>query len=126
MAEMQKGTGPDALPQGAATQLNDSAAPPAQQPDLMPQDIPVQYAAAPKIEGASMKGSENLNILTNPADPNFRPAAQPLNRVPKRVARNLPLLQAASKDPEAPRAIKALYRAIITKLEEEQAQAEGG
>ena len=127
MVEMQKGTGPDALPHGAATALNESAAPPAAQPDLSaqpPAEIPVEYATAPRESGApDPSDSENLNLLTMPADPNFKPPRQAPDRVPKRVIRNLPLIMEATKDPAAPRAVTALYRAIIDAVESEQAES---
>jgi hypothetical protein len=57
--------------------------------------------------------SENMQILSAPPDPGFSPnPMRPMGRVPRSVVRNLPVLMAAARDPEAPRAIKAIYKAI--------------
>lgn len=127
MAEYQRGTGPDALPQGEATKLNENAAPPAQGPDLRPgarlqQDIPVEYGDPQPVPTNDPSLSDNMQLLTGPSDPMYKaPPAKP-GRVPKSFARALPLLAVMSKNPDAPPAMKAMYRAGIAALEAENGE----
>ena len=86
-------------------------------------DIPVQFApgeadAIPDTD----EGDETLDALMAAPFEGFRRAAVPNQRpgrLPKYVVRNLPLLMAAARDPEAPPTIRALYRATIRHLEQE-------
>lgn len=127
MAEYTKGTGTTQLPQGAASAANAAVPPPEQGPDMqqgLPQDIPVEYSPPSDVGGVDKRETENSQLLTGPGDPNFRPnpASRGSGRVPAYVVRNLPLMAAAARDPEAPRFIKALYRATVARLEAEQAE----
>ncbi len=123
MAEYRRGQGPNALPQGGASAANAATPPPA---ELENMDIPVQFApgeADPIPDGP--EGDEVLDTLLAAPFEGFRPGATPRERpgrVPKYVVRNLPLLMAAAKDPEAPPTIRALYRATIRHLEQEMRQ----
>jgi len=122
MPEMQRGTGPDALPQGAAQQLNRSAAPAAQQPNMAPDpaDIPVEYANPPKIASNDLRSSENNQLLTAPAEPNFRAApGSEGGKIPRSLVRYLPIMGIAAKDPAAPRSLQAFYEAAVAALDQE-------
>ena len=127
MAEYRRGRGPDALPQGAATQLN-AANPGAEDYSGTPMEpfgaeVPVQFAPdaeEPLPEDRTL--SENMQILTAPPNPQFAPpfmSKRRMGRVPQTVVRSLPLLMAASRDPEAPAALRALYRRTVRDLEDE-------
>jgi hypothetical protein len=103
------------LPQGGATQANEGTPTPAPGPDVSPQEAPVIYAPREEDPVDENDGglSENMQILAAPPDPGFSPnPMRPMGRVPRSVVRNLPILMAASRDPEAPRSIKAIYKAI--------------
>jgi len=125
MAEIQRGEGPDALPFGAATALN-RAQPPMEGTSSLDLggDIPVVYAPdgqddiPDEDEGGS---SENMQVLLGRPHPNYRPAVvtDPPGKVPKKIVRQLPMLMAAARDPEAPIALKAMYRMIVRRLERE-------
>jgi len=68
--------------------------------------------------------TENMEILSAPPEPGYTPdPMRPLGRVPRYVVRNLPSLMMAARDPEAPRSIKALYRAVVAEIEAEQRRA---
>lgn len=122
MPEYQRGSGPNALPQGGASQLNANTPPPAEVPDLTPGDIPVEYGTPLPVEESSMKDSENMNLLTGPHDPAFKPgpADETFNHVPRNVVRQLPIWAVASKDPEAPPGLRVLYKALVARLQAEQ------
>ena len=69
-----------------------------------------------------MVASPNTTITTLrvPVKVN-RPAVvtDPPGKVPKKIVRQLPMLMAAARDPEAPIALKAMYRMIVRRLERE-------
>jgi hypothetical protein len=89
----------------------------------LPQDIPVEYGPPQPVAEASMKESENLNLLTGPSDPSYSPGPQSSPRkVARNIIRNLPMMAVAAKDPEAPPALRALFRALVARAEAEQAQ----
>ena len=122
-AEYRRGTGPNALPQGAATAVNA-----AQPPDLAGTpmepgaDVPVMFAPENDEEELTAGGSENMKILLGPSDPAFQKTMAPRDRpgrVPRYVVRHLPTLSAAAKSPDAPPALRALYNAITRDLEQE-------
>ena len=129
MAEYRRGTGPNALPQGGAAAIN--AAQPAPQ-DILPSttsggglpdgtEIPVEFGQPEDDLDTGL--SENMSILTGPADPAFK--STPIqtrkgpDRVPSHIVANMPILQAAARNPESPIAMTALYRFIARRLERE-------
>lgn len=126
-AEFRRGQGPNALPQGAATALNEA------QPDLdddpaaglLPDDdIPVQFTSG---KGAPIPDddsglSDDLKILLGPPNPNYRPRlarTERPGRVPTYVVRQLPQLIAAAADPAAPPTLIALKNSILRYIEDE-------
>lgn len=116
----QRGAGRQQLEQGGATQAN-AGVPSAQEPP----DIAVEYANPEPIASADLRDSENSQLLSSPADPNFRPSpARGHGKVPRYILRNLPLLAVASKDPEAPVVLRAYYRALVARLEAEQGEVD--
>jgi hypothetical protein len=103
------------LPQGGATQANEATPTPAAGIQVQQPEAPVIYAPREEdpVDDNDAGLSENMEILAAPPDPGFSPnPMRPMGRVPRSVVRNLPVLMAASRDPEAPRAIKAIYKAI--------------
>ena len=116
--------GAEQLPQGAATELN--AQPPMMQPEQMPLPPtpggPVQFAD----DGYDPSGNvsparEDDQILFG--DP---PMARPVRmtnpqqqRVPVSVVRHLPMMRAMLENPNAPASLRAVYRAIVDRLETE-------
>jgi hypothetical protein len=121
LAEYKRGTGPKALPQGAASAANKATPSPAP-----PIDIPVEYAGPADHPQLKPDGQdENMDILTNHPDPNWSPsvlAPTSPQTVPRSVVRNLPTLMAAANDPGAPMSIKALYRSVVFELERQRGQ----
>jgi hypothetical protein len=119
LAEYHKGTGPKQLPQGAATAANRATPDPAQ-----PMDIPVQYATEADHPQLPPDGADdNLDILTAPPHPGYAPNLLPRskpNQIPQSVVRNLPRLQAAAMDPDAPETTKATYKALVWELNRQQ------
>jgi hypothetical protein len=121
LAEYRKGTGPQQLPQGAASAANKATPSPQQ-----PMDIPVQYATEADHPQLPPDGqNDNLDILTADPHPAYTPPL--VNRtgpgvVPTSVVRNLPRLMAAAMDPEAPESLKALYHSIVFELERQRGQ----
>lgn len=113
--------GSQQLPQGGATQANASV--PTPDPGMAMPDLPVIYAPREEdpIDNDDSKLSENMQILAAPPDPNWAPnPMKPMRKVPQYVVRNLPLLMVAARDPEAPRAIKAMYRVAVAALEKQE------
>ena len=127
MAEYRRGTGPDALPQGGASQAN-AATPTASDYDALAlenTDIPVQYAPNrdEQIPNDDSDVHDDLQILLEGPDPEYQPALMQKNRpgrVPSYVVAHLPQLMAAAKDPAAPPTLVALKNSIIRHLEDEQ------
>jgi hypothetical protein len=121
MADYKRGSGPQQLPQGAASKANAATPDPAQQ-----MDIPVQYAGPADHPQLPPDGqNENMDILTAHPNPNYTPPLIPQTQpqvVPASVVRNLPRLMAAARDPDAPETIKALYRSIVFELERQRGQ----
>jgi hypothetical protein len=126
MPEYRRGTGPDALPQGAATRLN------ALTPRMRPEDagyqdntVPVQWARGnePDMDEGDDAGlSENMQVLLSPHDVGYRApvmSKQRPNRVPAYVVRHLPEALAASRMPDAPPALRAMFNSTIRYLENE-------
>jgi len=130
MAEFRRGQGPNALPQGGAAQVNAStpAAEDLAGTPLEPGgDIPVVYARgeADPVSNDDNGLSEEAQVLLAPPNPGFAPSlmsAQGAGRVPRYVVRHLPILMAAARDPEAPVTIRALYNAVVRRLEAEMRQ----
>lgn len=124
MAEYRRGQGPNALPQGAATSLNEA------QPDLDAlalenMDVPVQYGKGDglPIPDDDSGVSDDLSILLAPPNPNYTKRVLPKERqgrVPKYVVRHLPQFRAAATAPDAPPTLRALYNATLRQLEEER------
>lgn len=130
MAEYRQGVGPNRLPQGGAAQVN-AATPPAEDLAGTPLepggDIPVVYARgeADPVGNDDNGLSEEAQVLLAPPNPGFASSLMPsqsANRVPRYVVRNLPILMAAASDPEAPVTIRALYNAVVRRLEAEMRQ----
>ena len=124
MAEYRRGQGPNALPQGGATQVN-RAQPPDRSFTLDAPEIPVQYAPEGDvgIPNVPPGASENKQILLNGPDERFRPKVAPADRagrVPRYVVRHLPELAAAVKDPTSPPALRAIYNSVLRQLELER------
>jgi hypothetical protein len=121
MADYQRGTGPKQLPQGGASAANKATPNPAEQ-----MDIPIQYATEADHPPLPPDGSDdNLDILTAPPHPNYVPNGLPRsrpNQIPQSVVRNLPRLQAAAMDPDAPETTKATYKALVWELSRQQGQ----
>jgi len=128
MAAIRKGQGPNALPQGAATQVN-AATPPAAAFDdellgNMGAEIPVQFAQGEEDDSDLDTGlSENMDILTGEADPGFRPppiADQGTpSRAPTHAVRFLHILTAGARNPLSPVGMTALYKWFVRRLERE-------
>lgn len=119
MADYQRGSGPQQLPQGAASAAN--RATPSSYPEA---NIPVQYAGTGDHPPIPPDGqNDNMDILTAPPHPGYQPPVVPQAtpaQVPQSVVRNLPRLMAAAMDPDAPVSVKALYKAIIFELERQR------
>lgn len=119
MAEYRRGSGPQQLPQGAASAVN--AATPSSYPQV---NIPVQYATPADHPPLPPDGqNDNMDILTAPPHPDYQPplvAPTAPSVVPQSVVRNLPRLMAAARDPNAPQTVTALYKAIVWELERQQ------
>lgn len=134
MADYQRGTGPDALPQGGATAANAAVAAPAPGPQTQPQDpsgqpgarlqqdIPIEYGDPQKVASNDPSLSDNMQLLTGPSDPSFQAKPPQGGRVPAALVRALPLLAVASKSPDAPFALKAQYRAAVAAVERENGE----
>lgn len=112
MAEYKRGQpsiapGSQQLPMGAASAVN------AAQPE--PASFGVTYATPKDEPDIRTSGwSDDMTILTDPPNPMFAAEMNPNPaRVPKSVIRRLPILQAASKDVNAPATVAALFRAVL-------------
>lgn len=106
--------------------MNAAQPPPA---ELQNMDIPVVFAPGEEeqIDNDDSGLDETMQALLSPPIEGYRPPAVPVRRpgkLPRYVVRNLPLLMAAAKDPEAPPTVRALYRATLRHLEQEM--REGG
>ena len=117
MAEYRRGSGPDALPQGAASALNAAAAPPIEAANA---DIPVVFAPGEEdpIPDDDKGLDEDQQVLVEGPYAGFR--AQPKDRagrVPRSVVRHLPQLQAAARDPSAHPTLRAYYVSVVRNLE---------
>ncbi len=123
MAEYRRGSGPNALPQGAATGLNAATPDPEAQMLTENQHIPVQYAPQHDVIPNDNSGlDENQDIMLDHPDPNYQPSLMTQNRpgkVPTYVVRHMPELLAATADPSAPPTLIALKRSIVRHLENE-------
>ena len=126
MADYQAGTGPDRLPHGQATKLNQAQAPAAHGPDMGPpaqlqQDIPVEYGDPQKVPTNDPGMTDNIALLTGPSDPEYKPPADRASgrKVSQAMIRALPLLAVGTKSPDAPRSLLALYRSSIAAVEAE-------
>lgn len=129
MAEYRRGTGPNALPYGGAGDVN-QATPPTEDVAGTPLDagaeVPVQFApgeADDNIPDDDNGLDEDTQVLLDHPNPDYQASMFPKDRagrVPRYVVRHLPELMAAVRDPNAPPALLALYRAIIRQLEAEQ------
>ena len=124
MAEYRQGVGPERLPQGGATQLNANA-PQAAEETFQAEEIPVLFAPGEDdpIPNDDNGLDEDTQILLEGPDPGYQPrliARDRPGRVPRYVVRHLPQLMAAVKDPNAPVTLRALYRALVRQLEDEQ------
>ena len=126
----QQGVGPERLPQGAATALNEGAPPAAEPIDisgtpLEQDDIPVVYAPDrddDDLDSDDTDLDEDTQILAEAPDPNFRPAVvqERPGKLPKYIVRHLPHLMAAARQPDAPPTVRALRNAVIRQLERER------
>lgn len=124
MAEYRQGTGPNRLPQGGASAVNE-ATPGFDELALESPDVPVQYGPGqglPIPDDDSGVG-DDMSILLAPPNPGYTARAVPKERqgkVPKYVVRHLPQFRAAATAPDAPPALRALYNATLRHLEEER------
>lgn len=123
MAEYQRGTGPDALPQGEATALN--AAQPEFTDPAIPDDIPVEFVPAQgtPIPNDDTGLGDDAAILVDHPDPDYTRSVfsnERTGRVPTYVVRHLPTLLAAAADPHAPPTIIGLKNSVIRYLEDER------
>ena len=125
-AAYRKGTGPNALPQGAATSLN--ARQPKEDVSGTPleagADVPVVFS--PGVEEPLDEGmggySENMQMLLDNPDPNYRPPMMPKarpGRMPTGYVRHLPQLAAMARLPNAPPALIGMYNLAVMHLENE-------
>ena len=116
MAEYRQGTGPNRLPQGAATALNAATPPPI---EVENSDIEVQFAPGEEEIPDDLGGlDEDQQVLTEPPFAGFK--AQPKDRegrIPRYVVRHLPQLQAAARDPSAHPTLRAYYMSVVRNLE---------
>lgn len=111
--------GSQQLPQGGASQANALASDPLADPMTNPPVIMAPREEDP-ITDDDLGNDDDLSILAAPPDPGWTPnPMRPMGRVPKYVVRNLPQMMIASRDPEAPRSLKAMYKAIAAAVERE-------
>ena len=120
MAEYTKGQGPNALPQGGASALNEMGA-----LALENTEIPVQFAGgeADDIPDDDQGTADDLQVLLQPPDPNRVRSALPRERpgrIPKYTVRHLAQFRAAATAPDAPPGLRALYNATIRQLDDER------
>ena len=127
MAEYRRGTGPDALPQGGASQANAATPAPSDYGALALEntDVPVQYAPgeADAIPGDDSGLADDKQILLDEPDPGYEKSAVPRERqgrIPKYTVRHLAQFRAAATAPDAPPGLRALYNATIRQLDEER------
>lgn len=125
-AEIRKGQnttpgGADQLPQGEATDLNATLE---QVPELEDPEValPPEYAPEGYDPTAGVTFTDERDNLLF-ADPD---EARPVRfqddrsrKVPTQVVRHLPMLRAMLEDPEAPESLRAIYRAITDRLDQE-------
>lgn len=122
MAEYRRGQGPNALPQGEATRLNEAT------PDelaLESPDIPVIFAPGrdDPVPDDDSDLNEDLQILAAPPDPRYKGSVVPKERpgrIPKYVVRHLAEFRAAATAPDAPPSLRALFNATIRHLDDER------
>ena len=122
MAEYRRGTGPDALPQGAASRINRATPPPGGADfGYQANEVPIQWARGEEPDEPEGKMSENMEVLTSPPDAGYKPPlmSKQARRVPARVVRNLDKLYAAQRHPDAPPLLRAAYRYWLWQLEQE-------
>jgi hypothetical protein len=131
--ELEKGTGPEQLPQGAVGELNAATPPPT---ELAPEGLSVAPGAQEGASGADTAeplpaepadyepmfepGSEDEAFLTSPTS---RPdEAQTVgiptgaSAIPASVIRNLDMLQRAAAEPDADPQLQTLVRLILREL----------
>lgn len=130
----QPGAG-EQLPQGAATQVNESNAAAAQavaqaegqaqqapQGDPMQEIIPsdVEFVSAPQGRTYTPQ-DEDEEILFADATGRSLPSrrASAGDRLPAQIVRYMPMMAELAADPAAPPALKIIYRALVARLEEE-------
>lgn len=118
MPEYRRGTGPNALPQGAASALTEATPNPG-----LDDDIPIQFTTKADLDDDEVGAvGDDMAALLDAPDPNYKPAlmrgGRP-GRVPQYVVRHLPALLAAAADPGAPPSLIALKNSIIRHLEDE-------
>ena len=122
MAEYRRGTGPNALPQGAASRLNRMTP---DQAGYQDNTVPVQWARGNQPEEPDEDDgglSENMQVLLSQHDTGYRPplmAKQRATRVPRYVVRHLPTLYAASRLPDAPPTLRGMFNAVVRYMENE-------
>ena len=133
--EATRGTGPDQLGYGDATQTNEELAAgdaieeeiasqelvqeaPQTQPTFEGEEVPVEYSdeEEPDYQAANemeeIMFGESMGIGVNPYKNVNRP-------VPNSVLRALPQLSAIMADPTVPASIKAMYQTVIERLANE-------
>ena len=121
MAEFRRGVGPNALPFGAATQLN--RAQDFGELAMENTDIPVMFAKGEADAVPEPSGGDDLEILLDHPDPDYQTSIIPKERpgrIPRYTVRHLAQFRAAATSPDAPPGLRALYNATIRQLDEEQ------
>jgi hypothetical protein len=124
--EYRKGEGPDQLEQGEATALNEAPmpGPPATAlEDAFAPGQPVpQYPSSPERRAPPAyrpNGLEEEMLFLDAPEAGTGIPTLPPGRLPSSVLRNLPLMRRAADDPEAPRAVRMIYAALVNSLEGE-------
>jgi hypothetical protein len=124
--EFRRGTGPDALPQGEAQNLNDAMAEvPAQQEQgataPTPEDSGVELAQPSDYEPIYEPETDDDLFLTGPTTRPDEPVTTGIPTgaagVPADVIRNLPLLQRAAQEPGADPKLQTLVALVLRELE---------
>lgn len=129
----QPGAG-EQLPQGAATQVNESNAAAAQavaqaQPqqgvpegnpmqEIIPSDV--QFAETPQGRNYAPQDEDEEILFADATGRGLASGRAPTgDRLPADIVRYMPMMAELAADPSAPPALKAVYRALVARLEEE-------
>lgn len=113
--------GAEQLPQGEATGLNTvlEQTPGFEDPEVA---LPPEYAPTDYDPTSSVNFVDERDqvLFADPDEPRpVRFQDQRERRVPTQVVRHLPMIRAMLEDPEAPDSLRAIYRAITDRLDQE-------